>query len=48
MLDLDEVIVPRTGRALLLQRAILHEGCAARSGVKYAARFDIMCRLARA
>ncbi len=45
MLDLDEVIVPRTGRALLFQHAILHEGCAVTSGVKYAVRSDIMYRL---
>ena len=45
MLDLDQVIVPRTGRALLFQHAILHEGCAVTSGVKYAVRSDIMYRL---
>ena len=45
MLDFDEVIVPRTGRALLFQHAILHEGCAVTSGVKYAVRSDIMYRL---
>lgn len=45
MLDLDEVIVPRTGRALLFQHAILHEGCEVTSGVKYAVRSDIMYRL---
>ncbi len=42
MLDFDEVIVPRTGRALLFQHAILHEGCEVTSGVKYAVRSDIM------
>jgi prolyl 4-hydroxylase len=46
MLDLDEVIVPRTGRALLFQHAILHEGCVVTSGVKYAVRSDVMYRLA--
>ncbi len=45
MLDLDEVIVPRTGRALLFQHALLHEGCEVTSGVKYAVRSDIMYRL---
>jgi predicted 2-oxoglutarate/Fe(II)-dependent dioxygenase YbiX len=45
MLDLDQVIVPRTGRALLFQHAILHEGCEVTSGVKYAVRSDIMYRL---
>ena len=44
MLDLDEVIVPRTGRALLFQHALLHEGCEVTSGVKYAVRSDIMYR----
>jgi prolyl 4-hydroxylase len=45
LLDLDEVIVPRTGSALLFQHAILHEGCAVTSGVKYAVRSDIMYRI---
>jgi prolyl 4-hydroxylase len=45
MLDFDEVIVPRAGRALLFQHAILHEGCEVTSGVKYAVRSDIMYRL---
>ncbi len=44
LLDLGEVVVPRTGRALLFQHAILHEGCAVTSGVKYAVRSDIMYR----
>jgi prolyl 4-hydroxylase len=44
MLDLDEVVVPKTGRALLFQHAILHEGCEVKSGVKYAVRSDIMYR----
>ena len=45
MIDLGEVIQPRTGRALLFQHAILHEGCEVTSGVKYAVRSDIMYRL---
>lgn len=45
MIDLDDVIEPRTGRALLFQHAILHEGCEVTSGVKYAVRSDIMYRL---
>jgi predicted 2-oxoglutarate/Fe(II)-dependent dioxygenase YbiX len=44
LLDLDETVTPRTGRALLFQHAILHEGCAVIRGVKYAARSDIMYR----
>ena len=46
MLDLDEEIMPRTGRALLFQHAILHEGCEVTSGVKYVVRSDIMYRSA--
>jgi prolyl 4-hydroxylase len=44
LLDLDETVTPRTGRALLFQHPILHEGCAVTRGVKYAARSDIMYR----
>lgn len=44
ILDLGEVVVPKTGRALLFQHAILHEGCEVKSGVKYAVRSDIMYR----
>lgn len=43
-LDLHEAIRPKTGRALLFQHAILHEGCEVREGVKYALRSDIMYR----
>lgn len=47
MLDFDEVIAPRPGRALLFQHKLLHEGCAVTSGVKYAVRSDIMYRRPR-
>ena len=43
-LDFHESIRPKTGRALLFQHAILHEGCAVEAGVKYAVRSDIMYR----
>ncbi|MEO7330117.1 MAG: 2OG-Fe(II) oxygenase [Minicystis sp.] len=43
-LDFHEEIRPKTGRALLFQHAILHEGCEVRTGVKYAVRSDIMYR----
>jgi len=43
-LDFHENIRPKTGRALLFQHAILHEGCEVRAGVKYAVRSDIMYR----
>jgi hypothetical protein len=43
-LDFHESVRPKTGRALLFQHAILHEGCAVESGVKYAVRSDIMYR----
>jgi predicted 2-oxoglutarate/Fe(II)-dependent dioxygenase YbiX len=39
-----ERIRPQTGLALLFQHRLLHEGCAVRSGVKYALRSDIMYR----
>jgi prolyl 4-hydroxylase len=44
LLDVDRVITPKTGMALLFQHAILHEGARVRAGVKYAARSDIMYR----
>lgn len=43
-LDYGVEVVPRTGLALLFQHRLLHEGCAVRSGVKYALRSDIMYR----
>lgn len=42
LLDLDVTVKPRTGRALLFQHAILHEGCEVTAGVKYALRSDVM------
>jgi prolyl 4-hydroxylase len=48
LLDLDHVIVPKKGMALLFQHRILHEGCAVISGTKYVVRSDIMYRQARA
>ena len=44
MLDFDEKIQPKPGRALFFQHAILHEGCEVLAGVKYAIRSDIMYR----
>jgi predicted 2-oxoglutarate/Fe(II)-dependent dioxygenase YbiX len=44
LLDLDRVVTPRTGMALLFQHAILHEGAAVTAGVKYAVRSDVMYR----
>jgi predicted 2-oxoglutarate/Fe(II)-dependent dioxygenase YbiX len=44
LLDLDQTIVPKVGRALLFQHAILHEGCEVTSGTKYALRSDVMYR----
>lgn len=40
-------IRPQTGQALLFQHRLLHEGCAVKSGVKYALRSDIMYRTPR-
>lgn len=44
LLDLGETIVPKRGRALFFQHAILHEGCPVTSGTKYALRSDILYR----
>jgi prolyl 4-hydroxylase len=44
LLELGRVIKPRAGMALLFQHAILHEGARVESGLKYAARSDIMYR----
>lgn len=46
LIGLREVIQPRTGRALLFQHPILHEGRTVQRGVKYAVRSDIMYRRA--
>ncbi|HEX5059619.1 MAG TPA: 2OG-Fe(II) oxygenase [Kofleriaceae bacterium] len=42
--DFDVSVVPKTGRALLFQHFLLHEGCSVTSGVKYALRSDVMYR----
>ena len=42
-----QCIRPQTGTALLFQHRLLHEGCAVKTGVKYALRSDIMYRLPR-
>lgn len=43
-LDLERVVEPKTGRALLFQHFLLHEGAPVTSGVKYALRTDVMYR----
>ncbi len=43
-LDFDVTAVPQTGRALLFQHQVLHEGCVVNSGVKYVLRSDVMYR----
>lgn len=43
-LDFDVAVAPRTGRALLFQHRVLHEGCEVTSGVKYVLRSDVMYR----
>jgi hypothetical protein len=44
-LDLEGgTIEPSAGMALLFQHALLHEGCAVESGVKYVLRSDVMYR----
>jgi predicted 2-oxoglutarate/Fe(II)-dependent dioxygenase YbiX len=43
-LDLDEVVEPAPGMALLFQHPILHEGSEVTSGIKYVVRSDIMYR----
>lgn len=43
-LDLDQVIDPRRGRALLFQHMVLHEGRAVTAGIKYVLRTDIFYR----
>lgn len=44
LLELGVDIQPKTGRALLFQHHVLHEGCEVLRGVKYAVRSDIMYR----
>lgn len=43
----DRVIVPATGRALLFQHQLLHEGTEVRRGEKFVLRTDVMYRLAK-
>lgn len=43
-LSLGQSAVPKTGRGLLFQHAILHEGSTVTRGVKYAVRSDVMFR----
>jgi prolyl 4-hydroxylase len=43
-LELERAVTPRTGRALLFQHSLLHEGSVVRHGVKYVARSDVMYR----
>jgi prolyl 4-hydroxylase len=43
-LDLRVDVRPKTGRALLFQHPILHEGCEVTRGVKFVVRSDIMYR----
>jgi len=40
----DVSVVPRTGRALLFQHHLLHEGCVVTRGTKYVLRSDVMYR----
>jgi prolyl 4-hydroxylase len=46
LLDVREVIQPKTGMALLFQHHLLHEGARVTAGVKYVARSDVMYRAA--
>lgn len=46
-LRLGAEAIPRTGRVLLFQHALLHEGAVVESGVKYALRTDAMFRRLR-
>lgn len=43
-LDLEYVVKPKRGMALLFAHPILHEGCLVREGRKYALRSDVMYR----
>ena len=43
-LDFEVHAHPRTGRALLVQHFLLHEGCTVTSGTKYVLRSDVMYR----
>lgn len=43
-LDLEYVVTPKRGMALLFAHPMLHEGCVVTSGKKYALRSDVMYR----
>jgi prolyl 4-hydroxylase len=43
-LDLEYVVTPKRGMALLFAHPMLHEGCVVTSGRKYALRSDVMYR----
>ncbi len=42
--ELEKVIAPKKGRALLFQHRILHEATAVRAGTKYVLRTDVLYR----
>jgi prolyl 4-hydroxylase len=44
LLDMGQVIRPKTGLALLFQHHLLHEGARVTAGLKYVARSDVMYR----
>jgi hypothetical protein len=44
LVEPEVVIKPRTGAGLFFQHPIIHEGALATSGIKYAARTDLMYR----
>lgn len=39
---LDDVVVPRAGLVAIFQHKLRHEGCAVRTGTKYAMRSDVI------
>jgi hypothetical protein len=41
-LDLEQVVTPKRGMALLFTHRILHEGCEVLNGLKYVLRSDVM------
>ncbi|MBX7099271.1 MAG: 2OG-Fe(II) oxygenase [Myxococcaceae bacterium] len=43
-LDLGRDVIPRAGRAVLFNHALIHEGREVKGGVKYAVRTDVMYR----
>ena len=42
MEQVEEVVVPRPGRAAIFQHKIRHEGCTVTRGCKYALRTDVI------